>query len=76
MWDQAQTRAQQAVTTFNDEDTFKRDLGSSPITGSITHGDKSDGENVNEVRRQYDLLQEENRELSDQLAQMEQIRLS
>lgn len=56
MWEQAQTRAQQAVNTFNDEDTFKRDLGASPMTGSITHADKSDGENVNEVRRQYDLL--------------------
>ena len=58
MWEQAQKRAQQAVTTYNDEDTFKRDLGASPMTESITRAeiDKSDAENTNEVRRQYDLL--------------------
>ena len=58
MWEQAQSRAQQAVNTFNDEDTFKRDLGQSPMTDSITRAeiDKGDAENTNEVHRQYALL--------------------
>ena len=58
MWEQAQSRAQQAVNTFNDEDTFKRDLGQSPMTDSITRAkiDKGEDENTNEVHRQYALL--------------------